>query len=85
VSARGAARTAITGGAVLILITIYFAAVHVWAPSFRMPVWVGDETRHPVPGWSILRYYAPLVAWGPLVITVARDYLRRRETAASGG
>jgi len=84
VSARGASRTAITGGAVLILITIYFAAVHLWAPSFRMPVWVGDDTPHPVPGWSILRYYVPLIAWGPLVVAVARDYRARREAAASG-
>lgn len=83
VPARGATRAAVTGGTVLILITIYFFALRIWGdPSFRVPVWIGDDTRHPPPGWSILRYYAPLIAWGPLVIAVARDYRRRRATSA---
>lgn len=45
---------------------------------FEMPVLIlADQPARPAPEWPILRWYLPAIAWGPLVIAVARDYRRR--------
>ncbi|SIM59928.1 hypothetical protein SAMN04489832_0904 [Micromonospora cremea] len=72
-------RLAITGGLLLVVICVYFLlnqAFHFvdrgWSPTA-----VQDAVVHDRPGWDILRYYVPLLAWGPLLIAVAVDYRRR--------
>lgn len=36
-----------------------------------------------VPGWDVLRWYLPMLAWGPLVLLVTGHYVRRRTTAGA--
>ena len=77
--ARLAASVATAGGALLVAICTYFLP-HLrfgfvergWSPG---PA--ADAVPHERPGWSVLRYYVPLLAWGPLVLAVAADYRRR--------
>jgi hypothetical protein len=74
---RAVARIAVTGGAVLIALTVWFFVFNVTRP-FEMPVLIlADQPARPAPEWPILRWYLPAIAWGPLVIAVARDYRRR--------
>jgi hypothetical protein len=78
VPARAAARVAVAGGVALILITVWFFVNRLTGP-FPVPVLIDTGgPPHPQPGWDVLRYYAPVIAWGPLVIAVARNYRRRR-------
>ncbi|MFY1693041.1 hypothetical protein [Plantactinospora sp. WMMB782] len=82
IPARPVVVLAVTGGALLVALTGYVVLNLNF--HFVPRGWVGvgrDEPAHPPPGWDVLRYYAPLVAWGPLVIAVAADY-RRRVTLA---
>ncbi|MBM0231108.1 hypothetical protein JNW91_03980 [Micromonospora sp. STR1_7] len=72
-------RLAIGGGLLLVAICAYFLlnqAFHFvdrgWSPTAAQ-----DAVVHDRPGWEILRYYVPLLAWGPLLIAVALDYRRR--------
>jgi hypothetical protein len=76
---RAVTRLAITGGLLLVAICAYFflnQAFHLvdrgWSPAAMQ-----DAVVHDRPGWDILRYYVPLVAWGPLLIAVALDHRRR--------
>jgi hypothetical protein len=32
---------------------------------------------HAPPGWEVLRWYLPLLLWGPLLLVITRDYRRR--------
>ncbi|MFF0467638.1 hypothetical protein ACFYPX_09475 [Micromonospora zamorensis] len=78
IPARPVVIVALAGGSLLVAICVYF----VLNQRFHLVQhgWVGvgdDEPAHPVPGWEVLRYCAPLTAWGPLVIAVASDYRRR--------
>lgn len=82
IPARPVVFVALVGGSLLVAISVYFVlnqTFHFVPPGWaRGSVGVGhDEPAHPVPGWEVLRYYAPLIAWGPLVIAVAADYRRR--------
>ncbi|MEV4764765.1 hypothetical protein AB0J89_19300 [Micromonospora chokoriensis] len=78
VPARPVVFVALVGGSVLVAICVYLllnSRLHVVERG-----WVGigrDGPAHPAPTWEVLRYYAPMVAWGPLVIAVAADYGRR--------
>ncbi|MBQ1009658.1 hypothetical protein KBX53_01525 [Micromonospora sp. M51] len=78
IPARPVVGVALAGGWLLVAVCAYFLLnqrFHVVQSG-----WVGigdDEPAHPAPGWEVLRFYAPLLAWGPLVIAVAADYRRR--------
>ncbi|RLP91297.1 hypothetical protein EAD98_24030 [Micromonospora sp. CV4] len=78
IPARPVVLVALIGGSLLVAICAYFflnSRFH-----FVERGWVGigqDGPALPAPGWDVLRYYAPLVAWGPLVVAVAADYRRR--------
>ncbi|MEH1166220.1 hypothetical protein V6V47_12620 [Micromonospora sp. CPCC 205539] len=78
IPARPVLLVALVGGWLLVAICVYFVLNQQF--HFVQGTWVGigsDEPVHEAPGWEILRYYAPLLAWGPLVIAVATDYGRR--------
>lgn len=89
VPARPVVVVALTGGSLLVAICVYFILNQRF--HFVDRGWVGvggDEPTHQAPGWEVLQYYAPLMAWGPLVIAVAADYGRRvaaAQTRKSGG
>ncbi|MEV4538737.1 hypothetical protein AB0J82_33650 [Asanoa sp. NPDC049518] len=83
IPARPAVLVALAGGSLLIAICVYLALNQRF--QFVERGWVGigrDEPLHPAPGWEVFRYYAPLVAWGPLVMAVAADYGRRAVAGA---
>ncbi|MEU8153403.1 hypothetical protein AB0B94_07040 [Micromonospora sp. NPDC048986] len=78
IPARPVVRVALIGGWSLVAICVYFLLNHRF--HLVQSTWVGigdDEPVHPTPGWEVLRYYAPMLGWGPLVIAVAADYGRR--------
>jgi hypothetical protein len=78
IPARPVVGVALIGGWSLVAICVYFLLNQRF--HFVQSIWVGigdDEPVHPTPGWEVLRYYAPMLAWGPLVIAVAADYRRR--------
>ncbi|MBQ0990969.1 hypothetical protein PSH03_002645 [Micromonospora sp. PSH03] len=78
IPARPVVRIALTGGWLLVAICVYLLLNHRF--HLVQSGWVGigeDEPVHPTPGWEVLRYYAPLLAWGPLVIAVAVNHGRR--------
>ncbi|EXG81106.1 hypothetical protein [Cryptosporangium arvum] len=78
IPSRPVVATALIGGSILVALCVYLALNHALHVVDRGWVGIGrDEPVHAPPGWSVLRYYAPLVAWGPLVIAVALDYHRR--------
>jgi hypothetical protein len=63
---------ALAGAAVIAMLTLYFLA--------RLALGVeGDQssTGCEPPGLEILAFYAPLVAWAPLLVLVTIDYRRR--------
>ncbi|MFC3499757.1 hypothetical protein ACFOOK_01910 [Micromonospora krabiensis] len=69
---------AAAGGALLVTISAYVVLNLTFQVVPRGWVGVGrDEPAHPAPGWDVLRYYAPLIVWGPLVMAVAADHRRR--------
>jgi hypothetical protein len=83
--ARPVTVLALAGGSALVLISVYFflnQAFHFvdrgWSPSGFQ-----DGVVHEKPGWDVLKYYVPLLAWGPLVLAVAADF-RRRHARSSG-
>ncbi|WP_328473513.1 hypothetical protein OHA21_12705 [Actinoplanes sp. NBC_00393] len=85
VPARAAARLAITGGVLLVVTCGYFFLNQAfdlvnqgWSPSGMQ-----DPVVRPRPGWDIMRFYVPLVLWGPLLIAVALDYRRRLRTVGN--
>ncbi|MCG5471406.1 hypothetical protein LADH09A_005399 [Micromonospora sp. LAH09] len=83
IPARPVVLVALIGGSLLVAICLYLLLNNTF--HFVDRGWVGmgrDEPPHPAPGWDVLRYYAPLVAWGPLVIAVAVDYHRRARRAS---
>ncbi|MEK8110260.1 hypothetical protein NKG94_50025 [Micromonospora sp. M12] len=64
--ARPVVLVALTGGWLLVAICVYFLLNQRF--HLVQSGWVGigaDEPVHPPPGWEVLRYYAPLLAWGP--------------------
>ncbi len=91
--AHAVARAALTGGGMLVAVCVYFfvnQAFDLVGPSQGQsqgqgwgPAGLRDGVVHEPPGWEVLRYYLPLVAWGPLLIAVALDYRRRMVTPRS--
>lgn len=80
IPARPVVLVAMIGGSLLVAVCGYFLLNQRFHFVERGSVGVGsEEPLHPVPGWEVLRYYAPLFAWGPLVLAVAADYRRRRD------
>ncbi|KAB1928095.1 hypothetical protein F8271_29230 [Micromonospora sp. ALFpr18c] len=84
IPARPIVLVALTGGWLLVAICAYFLLNQ----RFHLvhSTWVGigeDEPAHPPPDWEVLRYYAPLLAWGPLVLAVATDYQKRVRRATT--
>ncbi|MEU1643301.1 hypothetical protein [Micromonospora zamorensis] len=78
IPARPVVLVALIGGSLLVAVCLYLLLNSMFHVVDRGWVGIGrDEPAHPAPGWEVLRYYAPLVAWGPLVIAVAVDYGRR--------
>lgn len=78
IPARPVVLAAVVGGSLLVAICLYLVLNSTFHVVDRG--WVGmgrDEPARTPPGWDVLRYYAPLAAWGPLVIAVAADYGRR--------
>jgi hypothetical protein len=75
---RFATTAAFGGGTVLILLTVWFFVYTATRPFEVAPLIGADEPVHARPGWSVLRWYLPLVAWGPLVVVIAADHRRRR-------
>ncbi|MFC6018736.1 hypothetical protein ACFP2T_21310 [Plantactinospora solaniradicis] len=82
---RAATVPALVGGSLLIVLCLYVAFNLTFDVAARGPVLIGpDDTERPPPGWDVLPYYLPLLAWGPLVLAVATNYRRRRRHAAHG-
>lgn len=84
VPARPVEVIAVTGGALLVAICAYvllnlaFGLVgRGWSPDA-----LADPVPHEPPGWNVLRYYVPMLAWGPLVLAVAVDRRRRARARA---
>jgi hypothetical protein len=84
IPARPVTLLAVAGGSALVAICVYFLLNQAFdlvergwgASGFE------DTVEHAPPGWEVLRYYAPMLAWGPLVLAVALDYRRRRRAGA---
>ncbi|MDG4810064.1 hypothetical protein O7634_25205 [Micromonospora sp. WMMD1120] len=78
IPARPVVLAALVGGALLVAICAYLIPNSQF--HFVERGWVGiggDEPTRERPGTDVLRYYVPMVLWGPLVIAVAVDYARR--------
>jgi hypothetical protein len=73
VPARRATAVAMTGATIIGALTLYFLV--------RLAIGIDGKpsaTGCSSPGWEVLVFYLPLVAWAPLLFVVARDYYRRR-------
>ena len=82
---RAVYRAAAAGAVRLIALSAYFLLNQAFRFVESGPVWIGqDAPQRPVPGSDVLALYAPLLLWGPLLLTVATNYRRRvgRGTAA---
>jgi hypothetical protein len=72
VPARPATAVAMTGATIIAALTLYFFV--------RLAIGLDGQTSATgcsAPGWEVLAFYLPLVAWAPLLFVVARDYSRR--------
>ncbi|GAA1031780.1 hypothetical protein GCM10009557_28150 [Virgisporangium ochraceum] len=82
VPARVAVVPAVTGGLLLVAISVYVGLNAVFGFVETGPVLIGpeesDAVRRPEPGGPVAVAYLPLLLWGPLVLAVARDRWRRR-------
>lgn len=70
---------ATTGGLLLVALCVYFLlnqAFDLVGTGWSLTA-VRDTTPHEKPGWAVLRWYAPLLAWGPLLLAVAAERRRR--------
>ncbi|MET9315323.1 hypothetical protein ABZX12_26200 [Kribbella sp. NPDC003505] len=68
------------GGTALVLLTLYIFFVMIVEPPYRFSPGIGADgppQNHPGPGSRVLRYYIPLVFWGPIVLAVTTSYYRR--------
>lgn len=75
---RPVALAATLGGWSLVALCAYFLLNKQFHLVEHGWVGIGDATRvHPRPDWEVLRYYVPLVAWGPLLLAVTADFRRR--------
>ena len=69
----------LAGGTLLILGCLYATANIVFGRLVDVPqtLAIGGES-FARPGAAVLSWYAPMLAWGPLLIAVALNYRRRR-------
>ena len=80
---RLAAATAHTGGWIIVALTLYalwnvtFGNLFTFEPVLGPPA--PDELAPP--DLSVLRWYRPMIFWGPLLIALATDYGRRTAAA----
>ncbi|OEJ93295.1 hypothetical protein [Streptomyces thermolilacinus] len=77
VPARAVLRVARTGGALLVLITLYGAVNSVFGFVEEGARLVEQEREHPRPPVWVTWLYLPAAAWGFLVLAVCRNYARR--------
>ena len=81
--ARPVAVLAGAGATAVAILVVYFFLVrlnqhHHWlSPRFKPRVGEASVDCAP-PGWEILRWYAPLIAWPPPLGVVTLDHWRRR-------
>ncbi|MCT9931490.1 hypothetical protein N5079_14815 [Planotetraspora sp. A-T 1434] len=86
VPARVAVIVAATGAMLLIGLCLYALLNSVLHFVPRGPVLIGaGEAERPRPGWPVLILYAPLLLWGPLLLTVTVNYWRRNPRAHAHG
>jgi hypothetical protein len=81
VPARAAVVPAVTGALLLVAICVYGALNMIFNLVGQGPVFIGpdeSEATRPEPDGVVVLLYAPLLAWGPLVLAVAWDRWRRR-------
>ncbi len=86
VPARAAAATAIIGGGCVIALIAYLAlnrTLGLFHPRPLIPSGFVTELDLPSP-WVLAALYGPMLAWGPLVIIVAVNYLHRRTRSDAG-
>ncbi|MEU3822356.1 hypothetical protein AB0E74_22435 [Streptomyces sp. NPDC030392] len=77
VHGRAVLRVARTGGALLVLITLYGVANGVFGFVEEGPRLIAQEREYPQPPAWVAYLYLPAAAWGFLVLAVCRDYARR--------
>lgn len=78
VPARPVAIAAWLGASVIMLLPVYVIVYRLFLPFDVRPLIDPDGIVHPAPGLDVLSFYFPMLAWGPLLLAVATDYLRRR-------
>jgi len=79
-------RAAFAGGLGPCLLTAYVIYVRIATPSYRFTPTIGHggpATVSQMPGMDIMRWYLPLIFWGPLLIVLAIDYRRRSNSAVT--
>jgi hypothetical protein len=73
---------AMTGALLLMGLCLYGVLNGVFHFVERGPVMIGpteaDAPQRPKPGQGVLALYVPLLAWGPLLLAVTRNYWCRR-------
>ncbi|MFG3552381.1 hypothetical protein [Streptomyces sp. NPDC047725] len=82
VPARAIVRVARTGGALLVLITLYGVLNSLFGFVDEAPRLIDQEKDHDKPPAWVGYLYLPAAAWGFLVLAVVRDYARRTAGAA---
>ncbi|MGW0191511.1 hypothetical protein ACWDV7_38150 [Streptomyces sp. NPDC003362] len=85
VPARTVIRVARTGGAALVLITLYGVLNSLFGFVDEAPRLIGQEKEYDEPDAWVGYLYLPAAAWGFLVLAVARDYARRTTGRPAGG
>jgi hypothetical protein len=84
VPVRAAVTPALIGASLLIGLCLYFVLNMTFHFVERGPVLIGPvDTERPPPGWPVLRFYLPILAWGPLVLAVTANYWRRHNRPAT--
>jgi hypothetical protein len=68
---------AATGGVVLVAVWLWIGLVMDLLGVPPTPLKPGPPGCS-VPGWEVLRWYAPMLLWPPLLLAVTWHYLRRR-------
>jgi hypothetical protein len=81
---------ALSGALLLIGLSIFIVLDEVFQLVGPGPVVIGpsgpDVAAHPEPDGRVMALYLPMLGWGPLLLALGIDYLRRRQrplTAAS--
>ena len=77
VPARGVAVVAHLGASIIIGLSAYLAWNYNFGNLLSFTPLLGPGEVKPPPGMDIVQWYIPMAAWGPLLIAVAANYLRR--------